>query len=116
MIRSLKKWLRGKRTEDRHWRQDHLIGPSGYPIDLDDDCVTTIQRVKDFTMTTPERINGLCEAVRYITSAGIEGDIVECGVWKGGSMMAVAEMLRRFGDQTRQLPPFSQCAVWADWG
>jgi hypothetical protein len=67
------------------------------------DCVETIRRVQDYTMTTPERLNGLCEAVRYITAAGIEGDIVECGVWKGGSMMAVAEMLGRFGDRSRDL-------------
>jgi O-methyltransferase len=41
-------------------------------------------------MTTPERIYALIQAVRYVSSAGIPGSIVECGVWRGGSMMAVA--------------------------
>jgi hypothetical protein len=70
------------------------------------DAVETIIRVKDFTMTSADRLNGLCEAVRYITSTGIEGDIVECGVWRGGSMMAVAEMLQRLGDRHRKLHLF----------
>jgi O-methyltransferase len=49
--------------------------------------------VKDYTLTSPERIISLLRAVEYITKAEIEGDIVECGVWKGGSMMAVAKQL-----------------------
>ncbi len=32
----------------------------------------------------------LYEAVRYVDAAGIEGDIVECGVWRGGSSMMAA--------------------------
>jgi hypothetical protein len=32
----------------------------------------------------------LYESVRYIVSAGIAGDIVECGVWRGGSAMIAA--------------------------
>jgi len=55
------------------------------------------------TMTSKERIYGLIEAVKYITRFGIEGDIVECGVWKGGSMMAVAKTLLRDNSTDRQL-------------
>jgi hypothetical protein len=54
-------------------------------------------------MTSPERINALVEAVRYVTVNRIEGAIVECGVWRGGSMMAVALTLRELGDETREL-------------
>jgi O-methyltransferase len=51
-------------------------------------------RVANHTMTSPERIYSLIEAVHYIEKNKIEGAIVECGVWKGGSMMAVAETLK----------------------
>jgi hypothetical protein len=44
-------------------------------------------------MTSVERIFALCKAVEYIVANGIPGDIVECGVWRGGSMMAVARTL-----------------------
>lgn len=54
-------------------------------------------------MTSNERLYGLIEAVKYIIENKIEGDIVECGVWKGGSMMAIAETLKQLGDTNRQL-------------
>jgi hypothetical protein len=59
-------------------------------------------------------LNGLCEAVRYLTAVGIEGDIVECGVWRGGSMMAVAEMLNRFGSTDRHLHLFDTFSGMSD--
>jgi O-methyltransferase len=55
------------------------------------------------TMTSPERIYSLVEAVNYIEKNHIEGDIVECGVWRGGSMMAVAEILKKHNSFSRQL-------------
>jgi O-methyltransferase len=47
-------------------------------------------RVGPFTMTSPERLQGLFLAVNYVVDNRIEGDFVECGVWKGGSSMAAA--------------------------
>ncbi|MEX0636016.1 MAG: TylF/MycF/NovP-related O-methyltransferase, partial [Ferruginibacter sp.] len=55
--------------------------------------INIFKKVQPFTMTSPERIYSLMEAVKYICRHKIEGDIVECGVWKGGSMLAVAETL-----------------------
>ena len=59
--------------------------------------------VKIYTMTSPERIFSLCEAVEYLCRSGIDGDMVECGVWKGGSMMAVAYTLLDRRAENRQL-------------
>lgn len=47
-----------------------------------------IDRVKDFTMTSPERVVALIRTIEYINVNNIEGDIVECGVWRGGSIGA----------------------------
>ncbi|QEG23503.1 TylF/MycF/NovP-related O-methyltransferase [Mariniblastus fucicola] len=52
-----------------------------------------IDSVTPYTMTSPERILALCEAVDHVCKNEIAGDIVECGVWKGGSMAAVAHSL-----------------------
>lgn len=111
MFQALKNWKR-KRREDR--RQRKLRDPASYPMDMDREVVDTIIGVKDYTMTSVDRLNGLCEAVRYITSAGIEGDVVECGVWRGGSMMAVAQSLTKFGDQTRNLHLFDTFSGMSD--
>jgi hypothetical protein len=61
------------------------------------------ERVRPYTMTTPERVQALVDAVDYVTRAEIAGAIVECGVWKGGSMMAVALRLLELGIRDREL-------------
>jgi O-methyltransferase len=62
-----------------------------------------VERVIPFTMTSHERIASLCNAVEYIVRANIEGDIVECGVWRGGSMMAAALTLVHLGRTDRNI-------------
>lgn len=48
-------------------------------------------------MTSMERVFALSRAVEYIVDNGISGSIVECGVWKGGSIMAIAAKLLQLG-------------------
>lgn len=73
------------------------------PSDFEENHIQTLQLVKDNTMTSPERIFSLIEAVKYIEKNNIGGDIVECGVWKGGSMMAVAHTLMNLNSANRSL-------------
>lgn len=63
----------------------------------------TLIAVESLTMTSPERILSLIRAVDYLCRQGIAGDIVECGVWRGGSMAAVARTLLEHGDHQRPL-------------
>lgn len=77
--------------------------PADLPPDFDANVCATVRSVKPFTMTSVERVNALCQAVRYVVRARIPGDIVECGVWKGGSMMAAARTLIQAGDAARRL-------------
>ena len=60
-------------------------------------------KVHPYTMTGPIRIYSLIEAVRYIVKNDIPGDFLECGVYKGGSMMAVALTLMSMGVSDRKL-------------
>ena len=73
------------------------------PPDFDELVAETVRSVRMFTQTSPERIYSLCNAVRYLVANGIPGAIVECGVWKGGSMMAAARTLLQLGERNRQL-------------
>lgn len=74
-----------------------------FPPDFDSTSNNIIRQVQPFTQTSQERIFVLYESVKYIVKHKIPGDIVECGVWKGGSMMAVALTLIHCGKQDRDL-------------
>jgi hypothetical protein len=73
------------------------------PIDFDETDAELCRRVAPYTMTTPPRIYALARAVEYVVSRRVSGAIVECGVWRGGSMMAVALTLLRLGVTDRDL-------------
>jgi O-methyltransferase len=63
-------------------------------------------RITPYTMTLHDGLEtpyGLFQAVKYIVENKIAGDFVECGVWRGGSMMLIAYALQHFGDTSRQL-------------
>ena len=78
-------------------------GAHDLPPDFDETDAELCRRVAPFTMTTPPRIYALTRAVEYIARQPIDGAIVECGVWRGGSMMAVALTLLRLGVTDRDL-------------
>jgi hypothetical protein len=58
-------------------------------------------RCAPFTMTSVERMYALYEAIRYVRAAEIPGDVVECGVWRGGSSMLAALTLAQLGVSRR---------------
>ena len=60
-----------------------------------------IQAVTPYTLTNPKRLMALLDSVTYIVDAGLEGAVVECGVWKGGSMMCAAMALHELQDENR---------------
>lgn len=60
-------------------------------------------RVWPYTMTSIERLWALYEAVRHVEQTGVEGAIVECGVWRGGSSMLAALTLQAQGAEQRDL-------------
>ncbi len=71
--------------------------------DAEPEFLALAERVRAFTMTSFERMYALYKAVDYIDRAGISGDIAECGVWRGGSMMVVAHTLLARGHTDRDL-------------
>ena len=101
MIRRL---TRRPRMLTRGWahRLAYLLPPP-LPADYDDAVVDTIVRVRRHTMTSPARIDALTNSVEHVVSSKTPGAFAECGVWRGGSMMAVALTLLRLGETNREL-------------
>ena len=71
--------------------------------DYDEAAKETIRAVRGRTMTSSEKLFGLISAVRYVVTHNVSGGIVECGVWRGGSMQAVARTLLETGTVDRDL-------------
>ncbi len=92
-----------KRVLQRIARSFGIGAEPALPPDLDPQTAATIRAVRPYTMTSELRLAALCDAVRHVVRHGIGGDFVECGVWRGGSMMAVARTLLELGAADRQL-------------
>jgi O-methyltransferase len=122
--RALKRSLRNRRNARR--KAFH---------DFDDAVIDTIGRVSAYTQTSWQKIYGLVRATEYVVENDVPGSFVECGVWRGGSMMAVALTLQRLGVRDRDLHLFDTFAglpepgekdvdykgedareTWARWG
>lgn len=71
--------------------------------DLDQDENEIINLVSPYTMTSKERLVSLIRAIRYIGKNNIVGDFVECGVWKGGSIMAMILALKKINSLDRRI-------------
>ena len=83
--------------------------PTGAPafdaasFDMSKEEKAIIDRARPFTMTDVARMAALMNAVTYLAKNKIPGDIAECGVWRGGSMMVAALTLLAHGDRSRSL-------------
>jgi O-methyltransferase len=65
--------------------------------------VKIVRSIQPYTLTSEQRIAALLNAIGYIAKHKVPGAIAECGVWRGGSMMAAALALRYHGDLSRHL-------------
>jgi O-methyltransferase len=76
------------------------LGPLSYLVatrDLEPDSFEIFRRVRPYTMTTLLRIHSLLRAVDYVVRRDLDGAFVECGVWRGGSVLAMLLELSRLG-------------------
>jgi O-methyltransferase len=65
-----------------------------FPSELEAAEKDIIQNVLDneWTMVSFERAVSTALAVKYVLENGIEGDFVECGVWRGGNSIIAAKL------------------------
>lgn len=73
------------------------------PPDVDPATAATVSAVSGLTLTPPARVVALCEAVRHVVRAGVPGAFVECGVWRGGSALAIVRTLLDLGETDRDV-------------
>lgn len=75
------------------------------PSDIlaDQTFIEIFNQCRPFTMTSAERMFSLYQSVKYLEENNIEGDFVECGVWKGGSCMLMALTLLNLKSTSRKI-------------
>ena len=89
----------------------HKIMPvHEFPLDFDQTEIEDVRSVRPYTMTSALQIISMFDAIKYICANKIGGSIVECGVWKGGSMMIAARVLKRQNGMNRDLYLFDTFA------
>jgi O-methyltransferase len=71
--------------------------------DFSSEELTLYSFVQPYTMTSPERVKALIDSVKYIVGNCLEGAFVECGVWKGGSVIAMLKVLESMGQEDREI-------------
>jgi O-methyltransferase len=77
---------------------------AGPYADIQDKTFWEFYRVcQPYTMTSVERMFALYQATNYVIDQKIPGDFVECGVWRGGSSLMVAQVLQHRGVSDRHL-------------
>jgi hypothetical protein len=77
----------------------------GVERDMEPEFVAILEACAPYTLTSPERMYALSQGVRHVVAQEVAGELVECGVWRGGSCMLMAMTLAALGvgDRTIRL-------------
>jgi len=97
VVRSTHSARRALRRVLRRLGYEILPARAIWPSDFGPEEIALYEEVRPYTMTSPEAIITLAEAVRHLCRRRVPGAYVECGVWKGGTMMAIARTLLSLG-------------------
>ena len=85
------------KTRDIVFSTKHRAELVDHPIaDIDADLAfqEVFRAARSYSMVSKEALYSLFEAVRYVARRDIPGDIVECGVWRGGSSLLAGLTLK----------------------
>jgi hypothetical protein len=72
-------------------------------IGVDNFCRGVFDRVKEFTFLDDVGIAANIAAIRHVVSRGVDGDVIEVGVWRGGSVLSMILTLIECGDLSRRV-------------
>jgi len=73
------------------------------PFDVEEEFVEIHKLAQPNSMVSPERLYATYQAIQYVEANKIEGDVVECGVWKGGNSMVMALALLNCDSRHRNI-------------
>jgi len=87
-----------------HYIAQHLNIPRyEYPVELNDEEIKLIKYVLDngLSMVSKEGLFATMMSCKYVIANNIDGDFVECGVWRGGNSIIAAWMFKLYNSQRK---------------
>ena len=64
-------------------------------VEMSEEEREIIKIAKKYSMTTEIRMWALINSIKKVDYEKIEGDIVECGIWKGGNIILINKLLKK---------------------
>ena len=68
--------------------------------------INLVETASEFSMTSYDRIFALLRAIQHIDNNNLEGDFVECGVWKGGNLILYQKMIEKLNIKGKKIYGF----------
>ena len=103
---SVKKIFNSIGLEISKYHPQSAVQTAEFPLDFEPEYINIIKAVKPYTMTSNERLYQLIHCVKYVVENDIPGDFVECGVWRGGSILTMIETLKLINVSDRKIQLF----------
>ena len=74
-----------------------------YPVELTEDEKKIIDYIVDnnLTMASRERLFATLMSCKYVLENNLDGDFVECGVWRGGNSIIAAWMFKLYNSNNK---------------
>jgi len=67
-----------------------------YIAEASNEDLAMLNTIKDYTMTSVSAQWSLIQSIRHIIRNNIEGDFVECGIFRGGNIIIMSQLLEKY--------------------
>ena len=97
MIKYLKNYIR-KKLLNHGFEFKKIRGTNDFNfVELSSDEIDLVKEVykSKYSMTSIPRLVATLKACKYVVSQNIEGDFVECGVWRGGNSIIAKKIFEK---------------------
>ena len=83
IVKNLINKLNFKIEHKNSWykRNEHFIA------EIDQEELVILKKISNFSMSTPANHWAIIQSIKHIHKNNINGDFVECGVWRGGNLI-----------------------------
>lgn len=95
VLNVLNEWVRNAAAKFGYNIDVRKIKPGSFPSHVDDEFAILMKLVREYSLLPWEASFMNYQAAKWVATQGIPGDVVECGVFKGGSIVMFAKVFER---------------------